>query len=79
MINKFNINKDEKILCFTQVEIDGLTGRIKFDQRGVRTEFELEIVELKKHGLEKVEIRISLKCLTYDIPFRLDLGVIFLE
>ena len=40
--------------CSTQVELDGLTGRIKFDHDGLRTEFELQIVELKKHGLEKV-------------------------
>ena len=36
------------------VEIDGLTGRIKFDQEGQRSDFQLEIVELKKHGLDKV-------------------------
>ena len=53
-----------------------MTGRIKFDQQGVRTEFELEIVELKKHGLEKVEIRKALKYLTYDASFRSDHGVI---
>lgn len=58
------------------MEIEGLTGRIKFDQQGVRTEFELEIVELKKHGLEKVEIRKALKYLTYDASFRSDHGVI---
>ena len=36
------------------VEIEGLTGRIKFDQEGQRSDFQLEIVELKKHGLDKV-------------------------
>ena len=61
------------------MEIEGLTGRIKFDQQGVRTEFELEIVELKKHGLEKVEIRKALKYLTNDASFRSDPGVISLE
>lgn len=30
--------------------MDGLTGKIKFDSRGLRTDFELEIVELKKDG-----------------------------
>ena len=35
-------------------DINGLTGRIKFDENGLRTDFELEIVELKKHGLDKV-------------------------
>ena len=36
-------------------DINGLTGRIKFDENGLRTDFELEIVELKKHGLDKVD------------------------
>ena len=36
------------------VEIDGLTGRVKFDQFGWRTDFSLDIVELHKSGLEKV-------------------------
>ena len=37
-----------------QVEMKGLTGTIKFDQHGLRTDFTLEIVELKKDGLVKV-------------------------
>ena len=40
----------------SQVEMRGLTGRIKFDQHGLRTDFTLEIVELKKDGLLKVGI-----------------------
>ena len=32
----------------------GLTGTIKFDQHGLRTDFTLEIVELKKDGLIQV-------------------------
>ena len=36
-------------------DINGLTGRVKFDENGLRTDFELEIVELKKHGLDKVK------------------------
>ena len=36
------------------VEMRGLTGAIRFDQHGLRTDFELEVVELKKHGLAKV-------------------------
>ena len=36
------------------VEMDGLTGKVKFDQLGLRTDFTLEIVELKKQGLTKV-------------------------
>ena len=32
----------------------GLTGTIKFDQHGLRTDFTLEVVELKKDGLVKV-------------------------
>ena len=37
-----------------KVEMDGLTGRIKFDSLGFRTDFDLEIVELRKDGLFKV-------------------------
>lgn len=36
----------------------GLTGTIKFDQHGLRTDFTLEIVELKKDGLMKVSFKI---------------------
>ena len=36
-------------------DINGITGRVKFDENGERTDFELEIVELKKHGLDKVK------------------------
>ena len=36
------------------VEIRGLTGLVKFDQYGLRTDFTLDIVELHKSGLEKV-------------------------
>ncbi len=36
------------------VEMRGLTGAIRFDQHGLRTDFELEIVELKRNGLVKV-------------------------
>ena len=49
-----------KLICYQQfysyfqVEMDGLTGKVKFDSQGKRTDFELEIVELKKDGLQKV-------------------------
>ena len=36
------------------VEMHGLTGKVKFDERGLRTDFTLEIVELRRHGLKKV-------------------------
>jgi hypothetical protein len=39
---------------FFKVELDGLTGRIKFDQQGLRTGFYLQIIELKKSGLQQV-------------------------
>jgi ionotropic glutamate receptor len=42
------------IFTLFQVEMTGLTGTIKFDQHGLRTDFTLEIVELKKDGLNKV-------------------------
>ena len=34
--------------------MEGLSGMIKFDSDGFRTDFELNIVELRKEGLEKV-------------------------
>ena len=37
-----------------QVEMEGLTGKIRFDTLGFRSDFHLDIVELKKEGLVKV-------------------------
>ena len=34
--------------------MDGLTGRIKFDTRGFRSDFDMEIIELKKEGLTRL-------------------------
>ena len=34
--------------------MNGLTGKIKFNQHGLRSDFTLEIIELKKDGLVKV-------------------------
>ena len=34
--------------------MEGLTGPIKFDARGFRTDFSLDIIELKNEGLVKV-------------------------
>ena len=39
----------------------GLTGTIKFDQHGLRTDFSLEVVELKKEGLAKVNKTLRLE------------------
>lgn len=39
---------------FLQVELDGLTGTIKFDEDGLRSEFEVDVLEVMSHGLEKV-------------------------
>ena len=38
-----------------QVEMDGLTGKVSFDAAGFRSNFNLEIVELRKEGLTKVQ------------------------
>ena len=37
-----------------QVEMEGLTGSVTFDTEGFRSNFNLEIVELRKEGLVKV-------------------------
>ena len=39
---------------FLQVELQGLTGKIQFDTLGFRSNFDLDIIELKKEGLVKV-------------------------
>ncbi|XP_030025495.2 glutamate receptor ionotropic, kainate 3 isoform X3 [Manduca sexta] len=36
------------------MEIDGLTGIIKFDEDGFRSDFEVDILEVMAHGFEKV-------------------------
>lgn len=36
------------------MEISGLTGVIKFDNQGFRTDFELDVVEVNKEGLYKI-------------------------
>ena len=58
--------------------MDGLTGKVKFDQFGLRTDFLLEIVELKKKGLQKVN-EFNLCISTSSFFGRLELGMISLE
>ena len=47
------------LICFVQIEMNGLTGKIKFDQRGQRSDFELDIIELKRDGLTRVKSTIQ--------------------
>ena len=53
-INWDQLTTRNDIRFYTQVEMNGLTGKIKFDQKGQRTDFELDIIELKRDGLTKV-------------------------
>jgi hypothetical protein len=39
---------------YFQVEMQGLTGTIKFDNQGFRTNFLLDVIELSKEGLVKI-------------------------
>ena len=39
--------------------MDGLTGPIKFDARGFRTDFNMDIIELKQEGLVKVGFKFN--------------------
>ena len=55
--------------------MDGLTGKIKFDQYGIRTDFQLEIVELKKKGLQKVNQTFNITKSSKSL-FRLEPGMI---
>ena len=34
--------------------MQGMTGEVRFDQFGLRTGFNLDVMELKKYGLTKV-------------------------
>ncbi|XP_050679068.1 glutamate receptor ionotropic, kainate 3-like isoform X2 [Leptidea sinapis] len=36
------------------METDGLTGPIKFDEDGFRSDFEIDVLEVMSHGLEKI-------------------------
>lgn len=37
-----------------QIAIQGLTGTVRFDSRGFRSDFALRVLELSKHGLVEV-------------------------
>jgi hypothetical protein len=41
-----------------QVEMEGLTGKVSFDAEGFRSNFLLDIVELRKEGLTKVKNKV---------------------
>lgn len=44
----------EKLLKYLQEQIYGLSGMIKFDTAGFRSEFQLDILNLQNQGLQKV-------------------------
>ncbi|KAM7360866.1 glutamate ionotropic receptor kainate isoform 2-T4 [Cochliomyia hominivorax] len=46
----------------------GLTGEIKFDYKGLRTDFELEIIELTVSGVQKVGIWNTKDGISFDRP-----------
>ena len=48
-------------LKYFQTEIKGLTGFVKYDDRGLRSVFSLDIIELGKDGVEKVR-RTAILC-----------------
>lgn len=48
------------------MEFDGLTGIIKFDEDGLRSEFELEVLEIMTHGVVKVCFNILLLLVAHD-------------
>ena len=50
------------------VEFVGLTGRVQLDASGRRTDFHLDLVELKSEGLNKVGVWSSVHGLTMDQP-----------
>lgn len=53
-IEKMKITRLNDFLNSKQAEMDGLTGIIKFDEDGFRSDFEVDIIEVMGHGFEKV-------------------------
>jgi hypothetical protein len=43
--------------------MEGLTGKVNFDAEGFRSNFLLDIVELRKEGLTKVPVQFSARFL----------------
>lgn len=41
------------------MEMDGVTGLIKFDENGFRSDFELDVFEIMTHDIVKVSIDFS--------------------
>lgn len=37
-----------------QMNIDGLTGVVQFDEDGFRSDFEIDVLEVMAYGFEKV-------------------------
>ncbi|CAH2047181.1 unnamed protein product, partial [Iphiclides podalirius] len=53
--NKETWNFGSSIINYVRtMDIDGLTGIIKFDEDGLRADFEIDVLEVMSHGLEKV-------------------------
>lgn len=50
----WNLLSSSIFFCVEQLSIIGLSGEIKFDYQGLRTDFELEVVELTPSGLQKI-------------------------
>ena len=51
--------------CASQAQLEGLTGKIRFEKRGKRESFGLDLMELTIDGLKKVRMYVltSLFCL----------------
>ncbi|XP_068617321.1 glutamate receptor ionotropic, kainate 2-like [Battus philenor] len=48
-------NLGSSIINFVRtMEVDGLTGILKFDEDGLRSDFEVDVLEVMSHGFEKV-------------------------
>lgn len=46
---------DDVYLCISyQTVVQGLTGEVKFDNRGYRTNFNIDVIELTSSGVVKV-------------------------
>ena len=51
------------VCACVQVRLEGLTGRIQFDERGHRTNYTLTVMELSHLGFRKVLLLCSVELL----------------
>ena len=54
LIIEQNISLNDPVNIRFQFEANGITGKIKFDENGLRTDVTFEVVDLAAHGVNRV-------------------------